>query len=191
MADPREIFSILDNGDGSGIAPDKAIDATTAAAALKGLVGFSYKDSSGNVILPQLTTDGKVPVDTEGFGGTPKSAKGELATGSLSLADVTGAEITISGAGDIAREIKADICCLHASLFQIVYVDDADGTPVETVIDEAIVGPGQYSFKMGNRTLSQDVSGGTGTQKLKLKAKNFVLASSLRGTIMALDSAGS
>ena len=191
MADPLELFRILDDdGTGAGTAIDKAIDATTAAAALRGLVGFAFKDADGKVILPQLTADGKLPVDTEFSGGDKRHAKGELAAGSTSLVAVTGAEITITG-GIVANEIGAVVSCLHSSLFQLVYVDDAGGTPVETVLEEAIVGPGQYSFRMGCKNLSQDVSGGTGDQKLIIKAMNFHKQSSLRACIDALDSAGS
>jgi hypothetical protein len=192
MADVQEVFRILKDGSDNGTATDLAIDATTAAAALQGLVGFAFKDSTGKVILPQLTADGKLPVDTEAFGGTCRNAKGEHA-GSTSLVDVTGAEITITG-GVSANQIEATVSCLRTALFQIVYVDDADVTPVETVISECLVGAGQYSFKMGGRCLVQDVSGGTGTQKIKLKAENVgpgAVVSTLRGTIWANDSAGS
>ena len=38
------------------------------AAAIAGLIGFAFKDSDGKVVLPQLTTDGKIPVSGDSAG---------------------------------------------------------------------------------------------------------------------------
>jgi len=188
MADKKSIFRSLLDASGEAFALAKMLigDSPTAK---EGAIGFAFRDASGNVTLPQLTADGKLAVDTEALGGACRNAKGEHA-GSTSLVDVTGAEITITGAFS-ANKIMADVSCFRDSLFQLVYVDDADGTPVETVIAEALVGAGQFSYKMGGDCLIQDVSGGTGTQKIKLVAKNMQVASTLRATLWANDSAGS
>lgn len=194
MTDYNEIFRILkDSSTEDGTHADMAVDVTTAAAALQGLVGFSFKDSTGKVVLPQLTADGKLPVDTEALGGTCRKALGEHA-GSTSLVTVTGAEITLTG-GIAANKIESVVSCRRDALFQVIYVDDADAVPAETVIAECIVGAGQYSFQLGGDCLSQDISGGTGTQKIIVKAKNFSGApasgSTLRASVWCNDSAGS
>lgn len=186
MADPRELFPILDD-DGAGVAPKKMVEGDDPTDA-NGLIGFSFKDSDGDVVLPQLTTSGQIPVSVASP-GTRKKARGELAAGSLAaFADITNAEITLTG-GVAGLDIKADVNCIHTSIIQLIYVDDADGVPVEAVIDECVVGPGQYSFKMGGEDFDQDISGGTGTQKLKLKGSNLFKASALRGTLWCVDSA--
>lgn len=182
MADPKELFPILRDTGNAGASPDKAIDATTAAAALLGLVAFAFKDASGNVVLPQLTATGRVPVDTEAFTGTHFKANGELAAGSLSLALVTSVEITISLLKVYSR--FGLICsCRQSSLFQVIYVNDASGTPTETVIGEAVVGPGQYTWSGDFPEWSLDTTAGTGVQKIRVKAKNFETLSSLRATL--------
>jgi hypothetical protein len=189
MADIRESFPTLEDASGVGAALAKMLQGDSPAAK-NGLIGFSFRDSSGNVILPQLTSDGKIPVDTEALGGTCRNAKGEHA-GSATLVDISGCVVSITGS-NAANKILADVSCLRTALFQIVYVDDADGTPAETVLAEAVVGPGQYSFKMGGDCLTQDVSGGTGTQKIKLKGKNLgSTTSTMRSTVWCNDSAGS
>lgn len=38
------------------------------AAGIAGLIGFAFKDSDGKVVLPQLTTDGKIPVSGDSAG---------------------------------------------------------------------------------------------------------------------------
>lgn len=188
MADLNEVFRTLLDGSNVGQALKKMVigDSPTSA---NGAIGFAFRDSSGNVTMPQLTADGKLPVDTEASGGTCRHGKGEHA-GSTSIVDVTSATVTISG-GVAANKIHAICSCLHASLFQVVYVDDADAVPVETILAEGIAGPGQFTIDIGTDCLSQDVSGGTGAQKIKVKAKNFAIASTLRATIIANDSSGS
>ena len=73
MADPKELFSTLKaTSGGAGVPLDQGVDNTTAAAALNGAVAFAFKNSAGNVILPQLTATGAVPVTATA--GVAKSA---------------------------------------------------------------------------------------------------------------------
>lgn len=185
MVDPAELYNTLDDGSGGGLAP-RARQEGDAAAALNGLIGFSFKDSSGNVVLPQLDASGRVPV-TSDASGTCLYENGELAAGSLSIADVTGAKITLTVTKTYS-DIGMIICCLHASLFQIIHTDDeGGGGEVQTVIAEAIVGPGQFSFQGNMDCFILDTTGGTGTITLKIAAKNFRVLSSLRGALQALE----
>jgi len=180
MADLREVFPILqDSATGEGEAPISRIEGE-AAAGQEGLIGFSFKDSSGNVILPALTPQGKIPVDTEAAAANCLDANGELAAGSVgTIVDVTGAVITLT-ASKTYRKIGILASCLRASLFQLVQVDDI----TETVISEVVVGPGQFTVCCELGCL-QFTAGATGTQELKVKAKNFNHASSLRATVTA------
>lgn len=191
MADIRECFStIQDATTGGGECLISRVEGE-AAAAQEGSIGFSFKDSSGNVILPQLTSDGKIPVDTEANAGVCITAHGELAAGSATLADVTGATTALTVAKTYTK-IGVNVCCLRASLFQLQYVDDdGGGGETTTVLDEWIVGPGHYTVVAELNCLELDTTGGTGTQTLKLQAKNFTnvpaALSSLRGTISAFE----
>ena len=185
MVDEAELFNTLDDG-GAGAAPKKMQEGDSPVSA-NGSIGFSFKDSSGNVVLPQLDASGRVPV-TPDAPGTCYYANGELAAGSLTLADITNAVTTLVLEKSYSK-IGAFASCLQASLFQIVHVDDAGGTPVETVLGEFIVGPGQYSFQAFLECFILSTFGNTGTQELKLKGQNFRKLSSLRGSVSALEAA--
>lgn len=188
MADINEVFNILaDSSTGAGEAAISRIEGE-ASAAIAGLIGFSFKDVSGNVVLPQLDALGRLPVTEEVVAGVCHHNHGELAAGSATLAKVTGAEITLTAAKEY-YDISATGCCLRTSLFEVVHIDDEGVTDTEVVLEEFIVGPGQYSFQTSLDCLEIDTTGGTGTIVLTLRAKNFTgtpsALSSLRGTIAA------
>ena len=192
MADPREIFYILaDSSSGEGEAAISRIEGE-ASAAIAGLIGFSFKDSSGNVVLPQLDSEGRLPVTEVAAAGACFNAHGELAAGSATYAKVTGAEITLTAA-KVYHTISATGCCLRTSIFEIVHIDDEGVTDTETVLEEFIVGAGQFSFQTKLDCLELDTTGGTGVIVLTLRAKNFNgspnALSSLRGTLAALERA--
>lgn len=149
-----------------------------AAAGKEGLVAFAFKDSTGDLVLPQLDASGNIKV-TFTDNTCLKSPAGELAAGSATIAAVTGAEITLS-ASTSYDNIGFVFSSRRDSLFQLVQQDDA----TDTVIAEFIVGAGQYTI-VGELHCLKITTGGTGTQKLKVKAKNFEALSSLRATITA------
>jgi len=188
MADVNEVFYILaDSSTGAGEAAISRIEGE-AAAGIAGLIGFSFKDSSGNVVLPSLDAQGRLPVSE--IAGICYSEHGELAAGSATLAKVTGAEIALT-AGKVYTQISATGCCLRTSLFEVVHIDDEGVTDTETVLEEFIVGSGQFTFQTQLHCLDVDTTGGTGTIVLTLRAKNFNgtpnALSSLRGTLAAVE----
>lgn len=148
-----------------------------SAAGKEGLVAFAFKDSAGDLVLPQLNAAGGLPVSVATISTRKKSQAGELAAGSATLANVTNASITLT-ASKVYYGITAVVCSRRDSLFQLVQVDDA----TSTVLAECIVGAGQYSFEMLWPDM-QITAGATGTQTLKIMAKNFEALSSLRATI--------
>lgn len=86
MADIRESFATLENVSTQEGAVLGARTEGEAAAGIQGSVGFAFKDSSGNVVLPQLSPAGEIYVSTEKPGDN-LHARGEnagSATGSLS-----------------------------------------------------------------------------------------------------------
>lgn len=178
MADCKPIFRTLNNA-GEGAAPDQAIDATTAAAGLLGLIGFAFKDSSGNVVLPQLTSTGKIPVDTEAVGGTCHAVYGTQA-GSLTFVDVA----TYVGAlSKLYQEFEINVASTQETIFQLVYVDDVGGTPTESVLGTFIVGAGQYTVCCALHCSEVDTTTGTGTQHIKIKGKNLFKTCDMYATL--------
>lgn len=178
MADLRESFATLED---SVTSEGKALAARVegnAAAAQNGAIGFAFKDSSGNVILPQLDAAGNIKVVIDD-GLCLKSTAGELAAGSGTLVLVTGAEITLAATTSY-NGIGFVVSCRRDSIFQIIQQDDA----IDTVLMELIVGAGQYTA-MGELHCLKITTGASGVQKLKVFGKNFDAQSSLRATITA------
>lgn len=179
MADVREVFPIL--ADVSGVGVDVAqMQEGWSPVGKNGLIGFSFKDSAGNVVLPTLTSDGKIAVTTAAV-GTKKKARGEDLAGSTVLTLVTGSTIALT-----ATKVYADLNLVCSSrrgaLFQVIWNDN--GT--ETVLLDAIVDSGQYtvSAQMNDMVFT---AGATGTQELYVKALNFEKASALRASIDILE----
>jgi hypothetical protein len=184
MPDTTELFKTIDAGSGSGAAPSQVLDGgTTAVSGLLGLLGFAFKDSSGKAVLPQLTAAGRLPVDTDDYYGTPYKVNGSLAAGSVgSSVLVTGATITVA-LSQTFRKFGLICSCLQSSLFQVVYINDASGTPTTTVIGEAIVGPGAFTWSGDFPEWLLTTVGGTGVQKIEVHAQNFQVPSTLRATL--------
>lgn len=182
MSDIREVFPVLvDETTDEGLALTASL-AGDAAASKVGLVGFSFKSHSGQLVLPTLTPEGKVPVDLQGAGvALSASSNGQIAG---SLTNVVVAEITLSQNKTYGR-ISATGSCFREAIFEVVHQNDT----VNTIIGSFLIGPGQFTFTWnGGETELQ--SGSTGTQKLILRAKNLQKASDFRGNISALEFAG-
>ena len=187
MANEKALFRTLNDGTEAGIGLDQAVDATTAASGKKGSVAFSFKDSSGNVILPQLTAAGKVPVDIGAAAGTPKKHWAANNGGSLTMVDL--ATLPSVTTGKTYNNIFAQVACQNEAEFELVYINDAGGTPVETIICTFMTGPGMYSDDIDPRTEMQiSTVGGTGTQEIKIRGKNLHKVSRLVGTLSAIES---
>lgn len=179
MADVRAPFPTVQDGSGVGVVLDEAIDATTPAAALVGSVGFAFKDSSGNVVLPALDAMGRLPVSSASP-GTPLRAHGGVAGGTTYQ---TIATIALT-ATKVYNTISALIACRRGALFQIVQIDDV----TTTVLYEMILDAGQFTFQLSDVD-ELCIAGATGTQSLILKAKNFTAGdiSDLHGTIKTIE----
>ena len=185
MPDIRSVFPTLaDSTTGAGEPLISRIEGE-AAAAQEGSIAFSFKDSSGNVVLPQLNSSGQIPVTTD-LAGTCIDGRGEDATGSLTFVDI----VTLTAAlTKVYRNMEFIVSSTRATHFQLVHVDDAAGTPTETILADAIVGPGDYTACCNLHCLEVDTTGGTGTQEFKIKGKNLHLINCMRATLAVLETA--
>lgn len=178
MSHIRESFPILEDGTEAGVALSKSENGDASAGKV-GATVWAFKDSSGNLVHPQLNSEGKLPVSFDGA-GVPYSATsdGEVA-GSLTLTTV--AEITLANSKTYGK-IYANGSCFKEAIFYLIQQDDA----TETIISQFIVGPGDYN---GNLDLvsKEIVSGATGTQKLILKAINLQKESDFLGDVGCLE----
>jgi hypothetical protein len=182
MADPREFFPILENtSTNAGEAPAK-VQSGDDPSGKNGLIAIGTVDSSGNLAFLKLDPEGRLKV-TQEASGVLKRARGELSSGSVgSLVAVTNAEISLTP-GKTYVDIAMLCSCRGNALFQLIHLDNL----TENILAEVVLDSGQYTMQV---SLPQDeiTAGGTGTQKLLVKAKNFQApASSLRATITAVE----
>lgn len=181
MADPRPSFAVLeDSATQAGLPLHKVLQGD-ALASKNALAALGFKDASGNLRYPVVDENDVQLVKLAGGYVANLSEKGELAAGSGTLADVTGAELTLQNS-KVVNNVSLLVSCRRDALFQVVWVDDV--TP--TVLAEVIVGSGAYSLAELIPSL-EFTTGASGDQKLKLMAKNFEALSSLRGTISAVE----
>jgi hypothetical protein len=178
MADVREVFPILENASNVGVVPSSSASGDSASGKV-GMTNFVFRDSSGNLVLPQLTAAGKIAVDSGATAsGTCKSAKG---TNSGSLTNVTLGTITLTAA-KVISDVEASLSCSRAALAEIVWNDDG----AETILGWIMTGPGQFTATFDVNCLTF-TSGATGTQQILFRAKNLDKAASLYGTVAVLE----
>lgn len=179
MSDVREVFPILAGVSGEGIDVSQMQEGWSPTGK-NGLIGFSFRDASGNVVLPMLTGDGKIPVSTQSP-GTKLNARGEHAAGSLTEVTVTGAVIALTANKQYA-DLNLVCSSRRGALFQVIF----DNNGSETVLVDAVVDAGEYTTGISLNDLVF-TAGATGTQQLIVKAKNFDKESALRATIDILE----
>lgn len=112
-----------------------------------------------------------------GLVGTPISARGEAGG---SLTNVTVCEIALAD-GVSFRSLEWAVSSMRDALFQVVLIDDPSGAPVETILADIMVGPGEV-FNSG-RLGGMSFSSGNTDPVLRLRAKNFNGVSDFRGSI--------
>ena len=177
MSDIRESFPTLEDGTGEGAALSKSLEGDAAATKV-GSTAFAFKDSAGNLILPSLTSAGKIPVDTESAGGTLKRTSGHVAG---SASEVMVAELTLT-ASTTYSEIMGRVSCYRDATFRFLQINDA--TTVE--LDFALCGSGDFTHEVGFKNL-QITSGATGTQKIQIKALNLNSLSDFRAAFTCIE----
>ena len=93
-----------------------------------GLIGFSFKDNNGNVVLPTLTPDGAIVVSQDA--GTTIRGRGEDADGDKTTKMVL-VDLTIN-ADKTFNKLSAQGSCFRDTEFEIVLIDDSAGAATET-----------------------------------------------------------
>jgi len=159
------VFPILEDiATEAGVNLSQAVPGN-APTGRNGLMALAFKDNAGNLVLPQLTSEGKIAVDFEGA-GVSKSATSDGEIPGAATETVV-AEVSLTALKTYGK-IHGNCACFKEAIFYLYQVDDA----TETKIGHALVGPGQYTFKidLGQKEI---VAGATGTQKLSLRALNL------------------
>lgn len=158
MANIAELFNILhDAGTGGGAAPELRVEGDSPG---DGLNVFTFKDSSGNLALPSLNTNGDIGVSLD-EGITRKKAVG-VAVGIVAT-DVDVASITGLTVSKLHRRPFISVACTRTTLWSLVQIDDA----TTTILWYTITGSGSYSFSDYIEDL-EFTTGASGTQTLKI-----------------------
>jgi hypothetical protein len=178
--DVAEIFNVLDDGTGAGAALSKTVVGDSPAAK-NGVTAFAFKDSSGNVVLPQLLSDGRLPVSLDDISGTIKRARGEIQAGTLTATVLTGSTITLTASKKYS-ELSCIVSSRQDALFQLIWSDNGS----ETVLADLIVGSGQFTAQY-TPSADQFTAGAVGTQQLYIKGNNFQKASALAGSLSCIE----
>lgn len=163
MTDPVQAFPVIVNpatNEGEYVGRRQE---GQAGAGINGLIGFSFKDQSGNVVLPTLTAEGKLPVDLQGAGTALKSR--DLLGGTATLTEVTSITLTNDA---VYRDVTFVVSCRRDAMFQVITEDNG----ADTIVYDAMVGPGQYTFTMRDQNF-EHTAGSTGTQKIKIMGQNI------------------
>jgi len=178
MPDLRESFpSLEDVATGAGIPLHKVLEGDAAAGknASAALVG---KDPSGNLIYLTTNSDGELVTsgmagDTANIADTGSNGGSGSFVTLLTLLLTTNKEY---------KNLSWSVSGFRDTIFEIVQIDDAGGTPVETIHATLRVGPGDFTDSnfMENFKFT---AGPTGVINLILRAKNQNANSTMDGTL--------
>jgi len=203
MSHDREVFPILENIENEkgevvhrlneGDRP-VADDLTTKK---NGLIGFSFKDKDGRVVLPQLDPEGNIKVSFDK--GISRQARGVLLAGIKATFDVGGdidnhaliVEIPLT-IDRIYNSFTFEGRCLRDTEYLVQLVND-EGQAGETIITihDLLTGPGQFkdSSEPQRFEINTAAAGGSygisfaGVVKLRIVAANINKASRITSFI--------
>lgn len=178
MADVRSCFPILaDDTSGAGECAISRVEGEVAAAK-EGLIAFSFKDSSGNVVLPQLTAAGALPVDTEGVNFVCLDGYGENAS---PVVDTPADLVTLSLTdATVYQNMWALVTNSRWTIYRVYWVDDVGGADTESDIGYIQVGPGQFTVCC-EMPCKQFTSGTTA--ELRISGESKHTASTIRASL--------
>lgn len=141
----------------------------------EGLVGFSFKDSSGDVILPQLNDEGALPVTQDS--GTQIDGFGENAGNKVAFEDLVTLVLTLENS---YNKLCGTISASRQTEWEIVHIDDVGVTDTETLLGKFVTHSAPFHFECLPKF---DTVGGTGVQNLVLRAQNQDAVTPMYGTM--------
>jgi len=165
----REVFNILEGEvDKLGYALTKSNEGDSPTAK-DGATVFAFKDTDGNLVLPQLNPEGAIVVTTDA--GTTKRNRTKVIAGGVTLNTrtlVASIPLTVE---KVYNKLSSIVTCSRFTSWEVVYVNDDGGLPTETILLDGITGAGAYTAKLALEVDQFDTIGGTGNQVLKVYAK--------------------
>lgn len=180
MANKKGLFGILSDGAGAGVGITKAIPGTTLGSAITSTMASpAFVNNAGVLVFPQLNAAGQIQVSTE-ESHICHDAVAKV-TGSTSFQDTAVFTAALTKKYD---KIGFTVMSMTECDWELVYVDDAAGTPVETILAYFDTGPGQYSYCCELSCVEVDTTAGTGVQKILIRGKLLeATGSEIAGTL--------
>lgn len=126
------------------------------------------KDSAGDYAHIPINASGQIPVSLDI--GTELSDNGTVTSTALNTEDIV-ATVSLTASTDY-KSLDISVASTFHTTWKVYNVDDAAGTPVETLLLTALTGPGCFSFAHYFRDL-KFTSGSTGTQELQVKGSQL------------------
>lgn len=174
----REVFPTLeDSVSGFGVCLTRS-QVGDSPAGRNGAIGFAFRDSAGNLVLPQLDSSGRLPVST--IDGNALTGNGTIANGTTSGMTIVPGTTLVLTSGKTYTDLGMSVSCSRTAQFQMIQNNNGS---LSTICD-VIVGPGQYSFAPYLKNLSV-TAGVTGTQQLYIQGVCLDKASALIATVVA------
>lgn len=173
MANLRESFpSLEDASTQAGVALHARQEGQTPAS-MNGSIGFAFKNSAGNLTLPQLNSAGQLPVTSEKAGNNLYARGTHAGSGSEQLL----ATITLANS-----KVYEDIFMLVSSFRDTEFRLTWNNNGSESELGAMLTGPGSLTASAKLEGV-EFTSGATGTQELKLYGQNQNATSTMKGTI--------
>lgn len=177
----KGLFGILNDGNGAGVGITLANPDTTLGSAIAATVASpAFINSAGVLVFPQLDAEGRIRVTMDGSGEC-NYAYGDL-IGSTSFQDVATATLALV---KLYEQIGFTVSSATECDWELVHINDAAGTPVETILSAWMTGPGQYSYGLDSlHCVDVNTTAGTGVQKLIVRGKLLeATGSELKATV--------
>lgn len=147
----QSIFKILVDAAGTSFALTKVIVGQVINGTVNGLAAFGFRDSSGNAVMPQLNSEGALPVSFDA-GTTLVAPATKKTQATMELAGV-GVRVEVTkltlAASATYTAVSANVTATRWTLFEVVKIEDVGGTPVEEILGFAVLDAGQTNFKIG------------------------------------------
>lgn len=177
MADLRTSFPMLEDAvTAAGLALHKVLEGD-AAAAKNALAGLIARNGAALAYLKVDPTTGALIVTSEG--SKICRTKRGTATGSTAFVDV--AVYTLANSKSY-EDLNWVVSCFRDAVYEIVYVEDVGGTPIEMILADILVGSGDFTDS-GALKCATFTTPGAGVNELRIRAKNQSSLSDFRGSV--------
>lgn len=178
MSDLRTAMTILEDVSSQAGRPLHAAVENNPAAGKNAHPALVCIDALGNLRYAKVNAAGELVVSTESVEKACLTAEGNNA-GSATFVDL--AVITLQNDLNYSK-LGFMGSSFRDSVFEVVWVDDVGGTPVETVLATFRVGAGHLNHSEELECIAF-TAGSVGTQELRIRGKNNNALSDMDGMI--------